>query len=196
MKIQCSCGAKYAFDVTPEMAQNPVRFVCPGCGRDSSDYVNQLVREELAAQRAATPLPDAPLPSIASAPPPTPRLKISHEEKPAEVAPPVEPVASKFCSKHRGERVTEKCLVCQKPMCPKCMELFGYFCSPLCKSNAEQQGIAAPVYAGQKSVVEARFWRKTGLVAGILVVLAVLALGAWGWYEFYGSVPNDFFGAI
>ena len=48
MKIQCACGAKYAFDITPDMARNPVRFVCPGCGLDSSEYVNQLVREELA----------------------------------------------------------------------------------------------------------------------------------------------------
>ncbi len=47
MKLQCSCGAKYAFDITPEMAQKPVRFVCPQCGADSSDFVNQLVRSEL-----------------------------------------------------------------------------------------------------------------------------------------------------
>ena len=47
MKIQCACGAKYAFDVTPEMAENPVRFVCQNCGLDSSDYVNGLIRQEL-----------------------------------------------------------------------------------------------------------------------------------------------------
>ena len=39
MKIQCACGTKYAFDITPDMAQNPVRFVCPACGLDSSEYV-------------------------------------------------------------------------------------------------------------------------------------------------------------
>src|SRR5262249_46652426 len=47
MKIQCSCGTKYSFDVTPEMARAPIRFVCQPCGRDSSDVVNQLVRQEL-----------------------------------------------------------------------------------------------------------------------------------------------------
>ena len=47
MKIQCACGAKYAFDVTPEMAENPVRFVCQTCGLDSSDFVNGLIRQEL-----------------------------------------------------------------------------------------------------------------------------------------------------
>ena len=50
MKIQCACGAKYAFDATPEMLQNPVKFVCPGCGLDSSDFVNELIRREFAGQ--------------------------------------------------------------------------------------------------------------------------------------------------
>ena len=58
MKIQCSCGAKYAFDVTPETAQTPVRFVCPACGLDSSDFVNRLVRQELGLpEPAAAPGP-------------------------------------------------------------------------------------------------------------------------------------------
>src|SRR5271169_3691993 len=60
MKIQCACGAKYAFDATPEMLQNPVRFVCPGCGLDSSDYVNELIRREFAGQPPAEPPPSAP----------------------------------------------------------------------------------------------------------------------------------------
>ena len=47
MKIQCSCGAKYDFDITPGMAQNPVQFVCPACGLDASDFVNDLIRQEL-----------------------------------------------------------------------------------------------------------------------------------------------------
>ena len=187
MKLQCSCGAKYAFDITPEMAQNPVKFVCPACGLDSSDYVNQLVREELAQKN----LPDAPAPSLASAPPPAARLRISHEEKPAEPAPEIS-VSSKFCSKHR-ERATEKCAVCGKPICPKCMEVFGYFCSPLCKGKAEAENLDVPVYAGRKDVIEAKFWRKTGLVFGVLGTVIVLALGAWGWFEFFGSVPHTFF---
>ena len=70
MKLQCSCGAKYAFDATPEMLQNPVRFVCPSCGLDSSDFVNELVRREFAGQT-----PAAPQPATES-----PRLKISHGE--------------------------------------------------------------------------------------------------------------------
>ncbi len=69
MKIQCACGAKYAFDATPEMLQNPVKFVCPGCGLDSSDFVNELIRREFAGQTSPAPLPTE-----------TPRLKIAHAE--------------------------------------------------------------------------------------------------------------------
>jgi PQQ-like domain len=181
MKIRCSCGTKYEFDVTPEMVQNPVRFVCQNCGLDSSEYVNQLVREELAQE------------GVIATPPPAvaPRLKIAPEAAPAP-APEAAPV-SKFCPKHRGVPVTEKCLICQKPICPQCMELFGYFCSPLCKNKADLQGIAAPVYAGQSSRVEARFWRKAGLIFGSLATAGVLFLGVWIWYAWFGSVPHPYF---
>ena len=82
MKIQCACGAKYAFDVTPEMAENPVRFVCQNCGLDSSDFVNGLIRQELGL---GTPVAIA---AAAGPPPPpvsiaTPRLHVAHAAEPA-----------------------------------------------------------------------------------------------------------------
>ena len=69
MKIQCSCGIKYAFDVTPEIARAPIKFICQKCGVDSSEMVNRLVRQQLG-------LPEQPAASIPSsvprtAPPPT-----------------------------------------------------------------------------------------------------------------------------
>ena len=57
MKIQCSCGAKYSFDVTPESAANPVRFVCPACGVDSSAIVNELIQRELGLEPPHVALP-------------------------------------------------------------------------------------------------------------------------------------------
>jgi len=197
MKIQCPCGAKYTFDLKPEMAREPVKFVCPQCGLDSSEVVNQLVQGELAEQNlpAAPAPPDVPLPPAKSAPA---RLKIPRSEGPP-VAPPAEPVpaatgyVSKYCQRHPRILTTEKCVVCGKPICPKCMEIFGYFCSPLCQGKAESQGIEAPVYAGQRFEVEKRFWRKTGLVFGLLAVLVLGALGFWGWYAFWGSVPHESF---
>lgn len=184
MKIQCACGTKYSFEVTPEMARNPVRFVCPNCGLDSSAYVNQLVREELAQKNP----PDTP-----ASTPPAARLKISHEEKSPEPPPAQTPTAAKFCSKHRNVPATGKCAVCGKPICPQCMEQFGYFCSPLCKNKADLQGVAAPVYAGQKFLVEAKFWRKAGWIFGAAVAAVVLAVGVWIWYAWFGAVPHTEF---
>ncbi|HWY31990.1 MAG TPA: PQQ-binding-like beta-propeller repeat protein [Candidatus Acidoferrum sp.] len=200
MKIQCPCGAKYAFDLTPEMAREPVKFVCPQCGLDSSEIVNQLVQEELAEQNlpAVPAPPDAPLPPLKSAPA---RLKITHTDRPvappsAEPASPPANYVSKYCQKHSGVLATEKCVVCGKPICPKCMEMFGYFCSPLCKNKADLEGMDAPVYAGQRFSVEKRYWRKTGSIFGSLFAVLVVALGIWIWYAWFGSVPHPAFSVL
>jgi len=47
------------------------------------------------------------------------------------------------------------------------MELFGYLCSPFCKTKAEALGIDVPVYAGQKTVVEAKYWKKVGAISAV-----------------------------
>ena len=73
------------------------------------------------------------------------------------------------------------------------MEMFGYFCSPLCKNKADLQGIAAPEYAGQRFAVEKRFWRKTSSIFGSFFALLVVALGIWIWYAWFGSVPHALF---
>ncbi|MFO1488054.1 MAG: hypothetical protein U1F65_06220 [Verrucomicrobiota bacterium] len=39
MKLQCPCGAKYDFEITPDMVRQPVKLVCASCGLDSSDFV-------------------------------------------------------------------------------------------------------------------------------------------------------------
>jgi len=197
MKIQCACGAKYAFDVTPEMAERPVRFVCSNCGLDSSDFVNGLIRQELglAAGTTSTSLPSAAPPPPAPVPGTVPRLQVARAAAPAgqtgETA--AGSQAPQFCLKHGGELCTDRCVICQKPICPKCMELFGYVCSPLCKAKAEAKKINVPVYAGQKSVVEAQFWRKTGKISGAIAAVVVALLGFWSWYAWFGSVPHPVF---
>src|SRR5260221_8303102 len=87
MKIQCPCGTKYSFDITPEMARTPITFVCQKCGVDSSEMVNRIIRQQLdiGAQSASPPPPTtepivvrvntpaaAPVPSPSSAGEPTP----------------------------------------------------------------------------------------------------------------------------
>ncbi len=192
MKIQCACGAKYAFDATPEMLQNPVRFVCPSCGLDSSDFVNELIWREFAGQTPAAPPPSAPAEPATK----SPRLKISiagpQPTAPVEEVAPA-PTAEEHCPKHPRELATDHCVVCGKPMCPQCMKLFGHVCSPLCRAKAEAQNINVPVYAGQSAVADARYWRKVGTIAGLIAFVVVAALGFWTWYAWIGSLPHTAF---
>ena len=184
MKIQCACGAKYAFDATPEMLQNPVRFVCPGCGLDSSEYVNELIRREFAGQTPAAPPPSE-----------SPRLKISHAQ-PEPSAPAEDATASpaeERCAKHPREAAVSHCVVCGKPICGQCMKLFGHVCSPLCRAKAEAQNIEVPVFAGQSSVADARYWRKAGAIGGLTAAVVIAALGFWTWYAWIASVPHTAF---
>jgi len=183
MKIQCACGAKYAFDATPEMLKNPVRFVCPSCGLDSSDFVNELFRREFASQTPAAP------PTVTE----VPRLKISiagpQPSAPVEETTPAL-TAEEHCPKHPRELATDHCVVCGKAMCRQCMKLFGHVCSPLCRAKAEAQNINIPVYAGQSAVADARYWRKVGTISGLIATVLVAALGFWTWYAWIGSVPH------
>ncbi len=206
MKIQCDCGAKYAFDVTPEMVRQPVKFVCPGCGRDSSERVNALIRQQFnppAGSETSVPpaLAVVPTPQIGaetvSAPllPATavPRVRLSHGGHGAAAAEMPDAKDTRFCAKHPQTRVTSKCCVCEKPICPKCMELFGYVCSPHCQEKADLQGIEIPVYAGRKSLVERRHWGKIGLLLKLVAFVIVVLIGVWIWFEWYGSRPHTAF---
>src|SRR5512137_1801082 len=111
IKIQCPCGVKYAFEVAPENARNPVRFVCQQCGLDSSAAVNQIIQQTFATQIGQGATPAATSPAAPQPPAAGPvRLKIHlASEKPvaAEAAPAqpsttetpeAEPAAS--CLKH------------------------------------------------------------------------------------------------
>src|SRR6059036_1501512 len=184
MKLQCSCGGKYFFDITSEMRTNPVRFVCPACGLDSSEFVDGLIRQELgqastpagkvvpiglatqaASQATSQSMPQPAVPAMRSA------LRVRIDTPAASTtgvqpgAVPADNQALPRCPKHPGQVAAEKCRICAKPICPKCMELFGYVCSPLCKAKADSHGIQIPVYAGQKSLVEARLWRRVRWLA-------------------------------
>jgi hypothetical protein len=73
------------------------------------------------------------------------------------------------------------------------MELFGYVCSPICKAKAASHGIEVPVFAGQKSVVAAKYWRKVTLACGVVGAVIVALLGVWIWYAWFGSYPHVVF---
>ncbi len=194
MKIQCSCGTKYAFEITPDMVANPVRLVCQNCGADNSAAVNQIIQQQFGtpATETATTAPAAPaVPSSTAT-----RLRVNVHTAPAAAAPDVAaPAAPELCRKHPGQFTTEHCRVCQKPICPQCMAIFGYVCSAFCKNEAEQRGLEIPVYQNQFGAVAARSTRKLGLIiAGVSAVL-VLSLGGYGWFLLAGSKPRVIFSA-
>ena len=192
MKIKCSCGTKYAFDITPEMARTPVRFVCQNCGLDSSDLVNELIRQELAGAVPAEAPPTVAAP--VKAPASTARMRISTVPLPAQAGgTPAAADAPQYCLKHNHQLATHRCVVCQKPICPKCMELFGYLCSPFCKTKAEALKIDVPFYAGQKTVVEAKYWKKAGKISTVAGSVLAVLFGFWFWYAWIGSVPHTNF---
>ena len=215
MKVQCNCGAKYAIDVTPEMARDPVRLVCPACNLDLSGPVNDLIRQELGLAPTPQPTPVTPAkkstamrvnlaptaPAHAAASAAPARLSISKGASTAThgtataTAPHPETGSDdgEPCLKHKGELIVEHCYVCRKPLCPKCMELFGYVCSPLCRAKANSNGINVPIFAGQKSVREARQWRKIWLIGASVTAVLALLLGTWIWYAWIGSVPHRIF---
>lgn len=182
MKIQCACGAKYSFDATPEMLQNPVRLVCQGCGADLSAPVNELIRQEFAGQAPAEPPAATESPRL--------RISIARPESAALAEEAAAPPAEEHCAKHPRELAADHCAVCGKPMCGHCMKLFGHVCSPLCRAKAEAENMDVPVYAGQSSVASARYWRKAGAIGGLIAAALVLVFGFWVWYEFIGSEPH------
>ena len=73
------------------------------------------------------------------------------------------------------------------------MEIFGFVCSALCKGKAEAQGVELPIYEHQKSVAEAKRWRKTGLVAGSMAAVVLAILGLWFYYAWFASMPKKVF---
>jgi hypothetical protein len=184
------------------MRQHPVLFICPACGVDASQFVDSLVRRELGQTSAPSGTPVSAI-ELAAAPegvmlesaePPVPSVRLNRTPVPdAAVATAVAGGASARCARHPGELAAAKCYICSKPICPKCMDLFGYVCSPLCKAKADSHGIHVPVYEAQKSRVDARRWRKLVWAATSGAGVIVLLLGIWSWYAFFGCRPKPIF---
>jgi hypothetical protein len=199
MKILCPCGAKFAVDVTPEMAQKPVQFICPACGLDSSAAVNEQILQEVSIGALAPVAAPASVAAPVESPPPAPAVAPAHARihvsRPSAhaVAAAAPTSTPQFCLKHSGQAIAHQCMVCNKPMCLKCMELFGYVCSPFCRTRGEARRLEIPEYAGQKSVSEARLWRKVGMVTAAIAVALSLIVGAWVWYAWFGSRPKPVF---
>ena len=112
MKIQCSCGAKFEFEITSEMADSPVNFVCSSCGRESSDFVDSLVRQQLGqvARPSGSPIDISGLARLAAAAPSEktrPVLRVEAHEAPQPTPLPETAEQPVHCFKHPGQLATE-----------------------------------------------------------------------------------------
>ena len=67
VKIVCSCGQKFAFDVYPLNGRMPSPIKCPVCGVDSTAVADEIIALALKPASPTTPPP----PPSAPAPPPT-----------------------------------------------------------------------------------------------------------------------------
>lgn len=208
VKVLCPCGAKFAFDVEPLNGAMPVALACPTCGEDATPLANKVIQQQLASEttpprrpRAIAPDPPTPAPPAPAKRPPPLRLSIPTPQAPtAETQPETESahgqrhstprLANAICLRHDGRRATDSCRVCGKPICPQCLAVLGYVCSPYCKQRAEAEGIELPIYHGHRTVVEKRFQKKVRgtLLAGIGVV--ALLIGATAFYSFYLVKPR------
>jgi hypothetical protein len=50
VKIQCSCGQRYAFDIEPVCGRMPGRVACPVCGTDGTRVAKEIIAFNLAAE--------------------------------------------------------------------------------------------------------------------------------------------------
>lgn len=111
-----------------------------------------------------------------------------------ETAQTAEPVsaeaAASRCPRHNNDPAFETCRVCGKPICPKCMEQFGYVCSVYCRQEAARRQIEVPVYAHQKSVVTARSSMMARRMIYASIALVVLLTGLWIWYTWFARNPK------
>ena len=169
------------------MAQNPVSL-----SARTAVWIRRISSTNWSAQELGGTMPRHP---ATAATPPASRLKISHEAAPEprqrrpRQRPPFPSIARNTANVRRRKNAPSA----EKPICPQCMELFGYFCSPLCKNKAEAAGHRRARLMPGKSPVEARFWRKTGLIFGRMSAAVVLFFGLWIWYAWFGSVPHPYF---
>ncbi|HEX4646877.1 MAG TPA: B-box zinc finger protein, partial [Verrucomicrobiae bacterium] len=128
-----------------------------------------------------------PASSHAPAPAVTPQASAeTAQPAPASVA---SEAASPLCPRHKTEPALETCRVCGKPICPKCMEQFGYVCSVYCRQQAARRQIEVPVYAHQTSVVTARSSMMARRLVFASIGLVVLLTGLWIWYTWFARNP-------
>ena len=191
IKIECECGTRYKFDVEPVDGRMPVEVACPHCGLDGTGEANRLIEIELARLSGAPVPPKIELPKPFKVETEKAALQVTGKRPPQHTVtlPPQvkKPGLGHPCPKHPNETTVNSCLFCKRPICPVCMNKYGYFCSTTCRHQAEQRGMKIPVYEGQESLVRERTSRRIKRMIMGAVALMVALIALWAWYVFFGS---------
>lgn len=185
VKVQCACGARLAFEVEPVEGRIPVPARCPQCGVDVTELANAALAEGWAGEPRASGEKERP------------RMRL-RTQRPADVAESSPPSAESSrgwtpCPQHPGEPAVERCRVCGRPICRRCMELHGYVCSVLCAGRAEREGIEVPEYADRRDGLTRRRARRAKAVAVAVAVLGLGTVGSWVWSKGWASRPRTVF---
>jgi hypothetical protein len=209
IKVFCNCGAKFKFDAQPVRGRMTATVNCPICGADATELANQAIAEKVAnapapVAIAVTPLEPAPMATAGVSPIVPPPAGSAPSMRVAGFSPPPAPPTTETgdaaaapstisrCQKH-SELAAADCFVCGKPICPKCMEQFGYLCSSYCKGQAQARKMKVPVYEGQMFEKQKAEGRSHNLLIISSVAVIALLFGAYVWYWFIGSRPKQAF---
>ncbi len=186
LKVQCPCGARFAFEVEAVEGRMPVPVHCPVCGADATNLANA----ELAALgKTSTATEGSGSPKV--------RLRVQSPE-PHSVAPPLPnhpAVSTESCFQHPGEVAVGRCQVCGRPICQRCVERYGFVCSVRCQGRAEREGIPLPRCAGRQDLMTARHRRWTRRLALLAATFLALIAGAWIWWKWVETTPRIVFEA-
>ncbi|MCD6049430.1 MAG: hypothetical protein K0Q55_833 [Verrucomicrobia bacterium] len=71
IKLLCSCGTKFAFDVEPVDGRMPAPLLCPSCQLECTEYANAYIAQVLAV---TPPVPSIKVPVFTPPPSPSPAL--------------------------------------------------------------------------------------------------------------------------
>lgn len=80
IKIQCSCGQRYSFDVEPIDGHMPGAIACPACGAEGTGAANDYIAQNASAQPAVVAAPAAA---------PVARVRVKSNDPPQPSAPAV-----------------------------------------------------------------------------------------------------------
>lgn len=64
------------------------------------------------------------------------------------------------CLYHRNQVTSDYCRNCEKPICLKCMQDYGYFCSIRCRHEADARGLKVPDCPHQRKGIGTWIWQK------------------------------------